>query len=143
MYILLTLIKLRHHTLTGLVRVLNIAYEKHVFIHMTTNEWKTVNNIKCVYLKSKGCFDYFTFNILLLDKYFNIYLLPNILTIRFVVGYQVNGNTFWDNNQNENYFVEVFATLAKNVKLWRSSVGYLLSNFDYFSLDLGKRQISI
>ena len=76
----------------GYARVANIGYAKEVFAHCTTDEWKTVTNVYAQYVSSSENTDRFSFQ------------LPEFTT-HFALGYEVNGQTYWDNNDGNNYTV--------------------------------------
>ncbi|GFS65031.1 protein phosphatase 1 regulatory subunit 3A [Trichonephila inaurata madagascariensis] len=84
--------------LTGLVRILNIGYEKKVLARYTTNHWISFTDQSAEYVT--GSSDELT------DKFkFTIhphYMQPGS-NLSLVVKYEVNNVEFWDNNQGKNY----------------------------------------
>ena len=90
----------------GFVRVLNVAYTKHVSIRYSTDNWNTICNEHANYLCTSidGTMDTFFFRI----------LLPSIWHERskmeFAICYSVEGCDYWDNNFHRNYSVS-YSTL--------------------------------
>ena len=87
--------------LTGIVRVQNIAYEKHVVIRYTLNDWETFSDLKAEWEESVWDnnwpeTDRFRFKIPLPTSSWS-------LSVRFAISYDVAGMNFWDNNQTSNY----------------------------------------
>ncbi|MCB9201982.1 MAG: hypothetical protein H6604_02890 [Flavobacteriales bacterium] len=83
---------------TFLVRVKNLTYEKKVYIHheMKGLPWK---DFELKYVKSEDGEDIFGLTI-------NIPYQDDTFGNEFVVKYLVNGKTYWDNNNGENYLLE-------------------------------------
>ena len=99
--------------LIGTVAVRNLAFHKLVVARFTLDYWKTTSEVVAEYntdvrkrLLADG-FDRFTFNIKLEDQ-------ANLesKTMLFCVRYNVNGQEYWDNNDNLNYQVN----FSKNFK---------------------------
>uniref|UniRef100_W5LTQ0 Protein phosphatase 1 regulatory subunit 3E n=1 Tax=Astyanax mexicanus TaxID=7994 RepID=W5LTQ0_ASTMX len=90
--------------LSGLVRVLNMAFEKSVTLRYTINNWATFVDAPASYVpeSSDGITDKFCFKI----------VTPMFLeaggTLQFAVKYRVDGQEFWDNNGGSNYRVKPF-----------------------------------
>ncbi|XP_028813052.1 protein phosphatase 1 regulatory subunit 3E [Denticeps clupeoides] len=88
-------------SLSGTVRVLNVAFEKKVLLRYTLNNWITFMDTSASYLpnSSDGVTDRFSFKI----------ITPTFLetggTLQFAVRYCVDGEEFWDNNNGNNYKV--------------------------------------
>lgn len=79
----------------------NLAFEKHLSIKMTFNNWcSTViyNNAQYVKLFTLINFDQFKFTIPLIH-------LPSAINLQFCIKYAVAGHTFWDNHDTKNYSV--------------------------------------
>jgi len=91
-------------TLSGVVRVANISYQKKVVIRYTTNSWMTHSDSEATYLfgSNDGATDRFTFTVKL-PSYFTI---GNRL--EFSVMYMSGSDTFWDSNFGVNYRVECY-----------------------------------
>ncbi|XP_036390411.1 protein phosphatase 1 regulatory subunit 3E-like [Megalops cyprinoides] len=87
--------------LSGFVRVLNLAFEKSVFLRYTLNNWITFLDVLASYVpnSSDGLTDKFSFKI----------ITPTFLesegTLQFAIKYCVGDNEFWDNNNGNNYKV--------------------------------------
>lgn len=85
---------------TGVIRILNIGYEKKVLARYTTNCWMSFTDQSAEYVS--GSSDELT------DKFkFTIY--PRFMQpgsqLSLVVKYEVNNEEFWDNNKGENYIL--------------------------------------
>ncbi|GFW17182.1 glycogen-binding subunit 76A [Trichonephila clavipes] len=84
--------------LIGLVRILNIGYEKKVLARYTTNHWMSFTDQYAEYVT--GSSDELT------DK-FKFIIYPHYMQpgsqLTLVVKYEVNNEEFWDNNQSKNY----------------------------------------
>ncbi|KAK4969222.1 hypothetical protein LTR66_011743 [Elasticomyces elasticus] len=99
-------------TLIGSVAVQNLAFYKLVVARFTLDYWKTTSEVVAEYnndVRRKetddGC-DRFTFNIKLSDQA-NLEAKTLLLCIR----YNVNGQEYWDNNDNTNYQVDFVKTV--------------------------------
>lgn len=110
--------------LTGVVRVQNIAYEKHVVVRYTFNDWETFGDTKADWEESVLENDWpetdrFRFNIKLPAAGWS-------LCVRFAISYDVAGMNFWDNNERDNYELSAEKTWRQCVwsalKLVRSRV---------------------
>ena len=89
---------------TGLVRVQNIAYEKHVVVRYTLNDWESFSDLNAEWEESVWENDR-----LETDKFRFSIPLPTgarTLRVRFAVSYDVAGINFWDNNETMNYELE-------------------------------------
>lgn len=88
-------------SLSGTARVLNLAFEKRVYLRYTLNNWTTFMDILASYVShsSDGQTDKFSFKI----------ITPTFLefggTLQFAIKYCVEGGEFWDNNNGNNYRV--------------------------------------
>ena len=94
------------------IQVLNIAFEKKVFVRVTQNHWKNYNDHPCVYQPSTSkIHDTFTFDLdmprlnekvrLRLLFFFN--LVVQIHDIEFCVCYIANDAEHWDSNSGDNF----------------------------------------
>ncbi|XP_074645208.1 uncharacterized protein LOC141901691 [Tubulanus polymorphus] len=92
-------------TITGTVRVANISYHKQVRIRYTTNNWTTFSDILGSYVQNScdGATDRFSFTL----------VAPSDLVtgnkLAFAVGFDSDGQSYWDNNFGQNYVFECFA----------------------------------
>lgn len=93
--------------LVGVVAVQNLAYQKQVTARFTLDYWKTTSEVSAGYSNevcrnaSSNSTDHFTFSISVGD-------LTNLenKTLFFCVRYNVNGQEYWDSNNNINYQVD-------------------------------------
>ncbi|XP_005159256.1 protein phosphatase 1 regulatory subunit 3E [Danio rerio] len=87
--------------ISGVVRVLNLAFEKSVYLRYTLNNWTSYTDILAFYIphSNDGETDQFSFKI----------ITPTFLefggTLQFAIKYCVGGCEFWDNNSGNNYKV--------------------------------------
>ena len=91
-------IRSENRALHGIVRTLNLSYEKHVCIRWTHDNWKSYHDTICAYCPgstSDGHTDRFSFT-----------LPVNGDDIQFAVLYRMpDGSENWDNNDSQNYIV--------------------------------------
>lgn len=85
----------------GVVRVLNLGFEKLVQVRYTTTEWAAHTDLAAEYVPSScdGFSDKFSFT---LD-------LPHLSPgqrLAFALRYVANGQEFWDNNDGDNYVLK-------------------------------------
>ncbi len=89
-------------SVTGVVRVMNLAFHKLVHIRYSLDDWKSWSEIRACYIP--GSNDEFT------DKFvFNLFL-PQALAVftfcQFAIRYNVGSWEYWDNYHNKNYILE-------------------------------------
>ncbi|KAM6458717.1 protein phosphatase 1 regulatory subunit 3D [Liasis olivaceus] len=90
--------------LNGMIRVINVAFEKQVVVRYTFNHWKGQHEINAQWHSSiagqdgETQVDIFTFFLPLPP-----FLLQLSSIIEFAILYRVNGQEHWDNNQDKNY----------------------------------------
>ncbi|XP_051886661.1 protein phosphatase 1 regulatory subunit 3A [Pristis pectinata] len=86
----------------GLIRVLNISYEKLVYIRMTLNNWESYYDILADYVADSydGETDQFTFKIQLVPPY-----LKDGAKVEFAIRYETHHGIYWANNDHKNYVV--------------------------------------
>ncbi|XP_077104272.1 protein phosphatase 1 regulatory subunit 3E [Siphateles boraxobius] len=101
MNVLLESVQADEFSISGIVRVLNLAFEKNVYLRYTLNNWTTFVDILAYYVPRScdGHTDKFSFKI----------ITPTFLefggTLQFAIRYCVGGGEFWDNNNGSNYRV--------------------------------------
>lgn len=82
---------------TGVVRVMNLSFDKEVTVRWTNNKWSSYHDTQCAYCygSSDKTTDRFSFT------------LPtnNEDNIEFAVRYKVNGIEYWDSNGGQNYLI--------------------------------------
>ncbi|XP_028990634.1 protein phosphatase 1 regulatory subunit 3C-B-like [Betta splendens] len=94
----------QEHLLSGTVQVHNISFEKLVSVRITFDSWHSFEDVKCQYLNNVyggPDTDTFSFSILVPE----IIELPN--RVEFCIQYKTPDNTFWDNNDGNNYHLLV------------------------------------
>lgn len=89
----------RERTITGIIQVKNIDYNKHVFIRSTSDKWRTVADTPANYLPNSndGSSDRFIFS---------LQFPKNVPEMEFCIGYKIQSGEFWDNNHRKNYKVK-------------------------------------
>jgi hypothetical protein len=89
--------------LVGSIQVANLAFEKHVVVRYTLDDWTTVHEVDAAYREpvanSANTWDRFSFKITLAEHCHQ--------TLDLAIQYTVGGRAFWDNNQYRNYRVQV------------------------------------
>ena len=101
--------------LEGHVAVANLAFEKHVSLRFSSDNWASMTEATAEYDSSKKArkneeVDIFRFTINIAD---NATSMPAKLVL--CIRYEVNGQEFWDNNGGEDYHIE-FSKEAKTTK---------------------------
>ncbi|XP_067677579.1 glycogen-binding subunit 76A-like [Haliotis asinina] len=92
-------------TITGVIRVANIAFDKTVQVRYSTDRWTTFHDIDASYVLNScdGPTDRFSFSI----------VAPAVFDVgfrlEFAIAYYTICNVFWDNNCGMNYAFECFA----------------------------------
>mgnify|MGYP001793309221 CR=1 FL=1 len=97
-------------TMSGTVRVRNIAYEKKVFIRYTVDEWETFEDkwADFVPYSSDGETEKFEFRVSIPKDFVG-------LRIRFAICFQCGNAEYWDNNLNDNYTVDVREEVCRRI----------------------------
>uniref|UniRef100_A0A673A0Z6 CBM21 domain-containing protein n=1 Tax=Sphaeramia orbicularis TaxID=375764 RepID=A0A673A0Z6_9TELE len=97
--VLLESVEADEFSLSGFVRVLNLAFEKSVSLRYSLNNWITFMDSLALYVpdSSDGVTDKFCFKIIM-PTY-----LDNGGTLQFAIKYCVGGEEYWDNNNGNNY----------------------------------------
>ncbi|XP_071118244.1 glycogen-binding subunit 76A-like [Haliotis cracherodii] len=92
-------------TITGVIRVANISFNKLVQVRYSTNSWATFHDIAASYVLNScdGPTDRFSFSI----------VAPAVFDVgfrlEFAISYSTSSAVFWDNNDSMNYVFECFA----------------------------------
>lgn len=120
--------------IVGLIYVNNLNFEKFIEIKLTFNSWKDIHYIPANFSKSiTSKFDEFEFVIDLNSLKYSlqvknlIYSLPGSLTnvcpinVELCCRYDVNNETFYDNNNYENYQIQLAATTRNTTPLRAST----------------------
>ncbi|KAJ2448731.1 hypothetical protein EV183_005291 [Coemansia sp. RSA 2336] len=98
-----------NNSLHGTIKVHNLAFKKDIFVRMTTDGWKTFEDVSAVFQRSissvdgnRPGLDRFSFSVPLADA-------ETTMHISLCACYRVNGHEFWDNNQGSNYLFKLVA----------------------------------
>ena len=86
--------------LSGVVHVLNLACDKQVYIRYTSDGWLSFSETRAIFTRSvgsDGAVDSFSFFIALPSD------IPVGATCEFCIRYCVSNNSYWDNNNDQNY----------------------------------------
>jgi len=92
----------------GVVRVLNISFQKSVTVRWTVNDWNTVTDTTCEYVQgsSVGNTDKFSFRL-------QVGSLPVGSRVQFCLRFDCEGE-HWDSNEGGNYVFQVFLSSSKS-----------------------------
>ncbi|XP_005081007.2 protein phosphatase 1 regulatory subunit 3A [Mesocricetus auratus] len=87
-------------TMKGIIRVLNISFEKLVYVRMSLDDWQTHYDILAEYVPNScdGETDQFSFKISLVPPY-----QKDGSKVEFCIRYETSVGTFWSNNNGINY----------------------------------------
>ncbi|KFM12669.1 Protein phosphatase 1 regulatory subunit 3A [Aptenodytes forsteri] len=86
--------------MNGIIRVLNVSFEKLVYVRMTLNNWLSYYDILAEFMPN-SCgseTDQFCFKISLVPPY-----QKDGAKVEFCIRYQTSVGTFWANNDDKNY----------------------------------------
>ncbi|XP_028611762.1 protein phosphatase 1 regulatory subunit 3A isoform X2 [Grammomys surdaster] len=86
----------------GIIRVLNISFEKLVYVRMSLDDWQTHYDILAEYVPNScdGETDQFSFKISLVPPY-----QKDGGRVEFCIRYETSVGTFWSNNNGTNYIL--------------------------------------
>ncbi|CAL4089936.1 unnamed protein product [Meganyctiphanes norvegica] len=82
----------------GVVRVMNLAFDKRIIIRYTFDQWKNIHEATGTYIPGSSTGDSDQFAFLLWGSF-----LQDNGTLVFCVLYQTCGQDLWDNNRGSNY----------------------------------------
>ncbi|XP_055276818.1 protein phosphatase 1 regulatory subunit 3A [Moschus berezovskii] len=87
-------------SMKGIIRVLNISFEKLVYVRMSLDDWQTYYDILAEYIPNScdGETDQFSFKITLVPPY-----QKDGSKVEFCIRYETSVGTFWSNNNGTNY----------------------------------------
>ncbi|NWW48221.1 PPR3A phosphatase, partial [Pedionomus torquatus] len=86
--------------MNGIIRVLNVSFEKQVYVRMTLNNWLSYYDILAEFMPN-SCgseTDQFCFKISLVPPY-----QKDGAKVEFCIRYETSVGTFWANNDDKNY----------------------------------------
>ncbi|NXE61566.1 PPR3A phosphatase, partial [Calcarius ornatus] len=87
-------------SMNGIIRVLNVSFEKQVYVRMTLNNWLTYYDILAEWMPN-SCgseTDQFCFKISLVPPF-----QKDGVKVEFCIRYETSVGTFWANNDDKNY----------------------------------------
>lgn len=110
-----------NHILEGEIEVKNIAYNKQVVIHYIGSDNQTWIDANATYSRpsTRIGYEYWYFSITI-----PIYKYPPDKLYTFAIKYVVNGSTYWDNNNNQNYY----RTFSRDIVKLKTAKYYTTSN---------------
>nr|XP_005550620.1 PREDICTED: protein phosphatase 1 regulatory subunit 3A [Macaca fascicularis] len=87
-------------SIKGIIRVLNVSFEKLVYVRMSLDDWQTHYDILAEYVPNScdGETDQFSFKISLVPPY-----QKDGSKVEFCIRYETSVGTFWSNNNGTNY----------------------------------------
>lgn len=87
----------------GTVKVRNLAFNKEVFVRVTSDGWRTHEDAFCTYVRNSPAAHGVT---VLYDTFsFRITLPPRSRRLEFCVCFRCEGTEYWDNNGGKNYII--------------------------------------
>ncbi|KAJ2390846.1 protein phosphatase 1, regulatory subunit, partial [Coemansia sp. RSA 2603] len=96
-------------TLSGTIKVHNLAFEKSVTVRITMDNWRSFEDVPATFIRSiigvdgsRPGVDRFRFNMAVLQLTSN-----ESVDISMCVCYRTNGQEFWDNNSGINYIFKL------------------------------------
>ncbi|XP_057586194.1 protein phosphatase 1 regulatory subunit 3A [Hippopotamus amphibius kiboko] len=89
-------------SMKGIIRVVNISFEKLVYVRMSLDDWQTYYDILAEYVPNScdGETDQFSFKISLVPPY-----QKDGSKVEFCIRYETSVGTFWSNNNGTNYIL--------------------------------------
>uniref|UniRef100_A0A8C5TZY2 Protein phosphatase 1 regulatory subunit 3A n=1 Tax=Malurus cyaneus samueli TaxID=2593467 RepID=A0A8C5TZY2_9PASS len=86
--------------MNGIVRVLNVSFQKQVYVRMTLNNWLSYYDILAEFMPNScgGETDQFCFKISLVPPY-----QKDGVKVEFCIRYETSVGIFWANNDDKNY----------------------------------------
>lgn len=120
-------VSLNDKMLIGSIFVKNVAFDKHVALRISIDDWKSIVIIQSNFKRSvNNQFDEFEFELNVSSLNFKFY--EKNLAINLCVEYTVNGSVFWDNNFGNNYKIVLERLSTKSKTSSKSEIPKL----DYF-----------
>lgn len=108
------------NALIGFVYAKNIAFEKKIIVRLSSNNWETFKEFdNSNYISSNHIFKYSDAHSNVYDKFSFIIKLEDItnddsLDLQFCIQYITNNQSFWDNNNDQNYRISLIKKSLKN-----------------------------
>ncbi|KAM6152515.1 protein phosphatase 1 regulatory subunit 3A [Erethizon dorsatum] len=89
-------------SMKGIIRVLNVSFEKLVYVRMSLDDWQSYYDILAEYVPNScdGETDQFSFKISLVPPY-----QKDGSKVEFCIRYETSIGTFWSNNNGTNYIL--------------------------------------
>lgn len=119
---------LKDRAIAGTIKVKNLSYQKTVKVRITFDTWKSHADVECQYVNDTYLgseWDTFSFEVKLPTR------VELHERMEFAVLYVVNGNTYWDSNQGQNY--KITHSILKRPSVSSPSIGQQYSDWDdYF-----------
>ncbi|RXM31157.1 Protein phosphatase 1 regulatory subunit 3D [Acipenser ruthenus] len=104
-------------SINGVIRVLNISFEKKVFVRYTLDNWLSFMDVPASYIynSSNGTTDRFSFKL----------ITPTFQesggTLQFAIKYCVGVEEYWDNNKGNNYKIKSHRMKVSPPKEWENA----------------------
>ncbi|XP_067948166.1 protein phosphatase 1 regulatory subunit 3B-like [Watersipora subatra] len=93
-------VDVKEESVTGLVKVKNLSYEKSVVVRYTEDEWRSYRETTCSYVSPV----YSQLKANVHDTFsFRIQLNSSCSLFEFCICFRCQGCEFWDNNRGKNY----------------------------------------
>ncbi|KAM4676710.1 protein phosphatase 1 regulatory subunit 3A [Discoglossus pictus] len=100
-------------TVKGVIRVLNVSYEKQIYVRMSLDEWRSFYDLVAEYVPDScnGDTDQFCFKLSLAPP-----CQKDGAKVEFCICYETPGGTFWDNNDGHNYILTCYKKQVEDVE---------------------------
>ncbi|URZ17144.1 carbohydrate-binding protein [Clostridium felsineum] len=116
----------------GYIAVQNLAFNKSVYVHYSLDGGKTWTDTPASYVKTNSSDNYEVWNFKT-NSSSELFGPPIIYCLK----YEVNGQTYWDNNNGNNYVDGAFGLSS----LYTKNIKAVVNNHKYFSADVYVKNI--
>ncbi|KAI9298563.1 hypothetical protein K502DRAFT_322758 [Neoconidiobolus thromboides FSU 785] len=107
-------------SIIGKIRVNNLDYAKKVILRYTFDDWNTTQESEAAYFRSlsqtSNAQDLFKYKIDIPKSILFTNNPKKVFKLQFAIQYNVRGEEHWDNNNNNNYIVDVNPSYYVNVQ---------------------------
>lgn len=107
---------------SGNIEVENLGYSKQVTVHYTTDDVNWYDTSANYVGATDGTHEKWNFLISTSSLTSDHPELKNLATVKFAIKYEVNGNTYWDNNGGANYTNSPYSAGSSSVILGKPNV---------------------
>lgn len=98
------IVKESEECVLGTIKVRNLSFHKEVFVRVTSDDWKTHENVFCKFVNNNASMQANSGHYVLYDTFsFRITLQPKSKRLEFCVCFRCDDKEYWDNNGGKNY----------------------------------------